>query len=307
LAQLHKINGDYELAWNIFDELMDQTDDEDSFLYENIVFARANHMSEQTVLQSSRAFLQYCSTFDDDEMESFIDEKISYIIDAWAELGYRYFYQYHDTEQALLCYEREKELSLTSSQSQSSYFNPLLGSCAERMADVYASNKDTEKALTLYKEALDVTRHDTFAIHVMTAARCMCKIGLYSCNYDPENFHLAFQHLIQGYGKPYGRDTIGKCYVFLARSLQCCERYEQAAKYAKQALSIFLPDPLLLERLIDDCCQLSVELHLSINGDSNNVPTKYELLNNRISLSDEEIKDMLQTTLDELKNELDNK
>ncbi|CAF3740449.1 unnamed protein product [Rotaria sp. Silwood1] len=222
LAQLHKINGDYELAWNIFDELMDQTGDEDNFLYEDIAFARANHMSEQTILQNSRAFLQYCCTFGDDETKLFIDERISYIIDAWAELGYRYFYQYHDTEQALLCYQREKELSIASSESKSFYFNPLLGSSAERMADVYASNNDIEKALTLYKEALDLSKRDTFAINAMTAARCMCKIGRYSIKYDPENFHLAFQHLIQGYGKPYCRDTIGKCYVCLSRSLQRC-------------------------------------------------------------------------------------
>jgi tetratricopeptide (TPR) repeat protein len=192
LAQLHKIHGNYELAWNIFDELMNQTDDEDNFFYEDIAFSRANHMSEQTVLQTTREFLAYCSTSDDDETKLYIDDRISYIIDAWAELGYIYFYQCYDTEQALLCYEREKELSLASSQSPSYYFHPLLGSCTERMADVYASNKDIEKALTLYKEALDLSRHNAFAINVMTAARCMCKIGRYSLNYDPELFTLLF-------------------------------------------------------------------------------------------------------------------
>jgi tetratricopeptide (TPR) repeat protein len=289
---------------------MEQTDDQDNFLYEDIAFARSNHMSDQPFLQNSHGFLQYCCTFDDDETESFIDERIEYIIDAWAELGYRYFYQYHNAEQALVCYVREKELTLASSQSSSSlssYFHPLLGSCSERTADVYASKNDIEKALTLYNEALDLSRKHAFLTNVMTAARCTCKIARYSQCHDPEIFHRAFQNLIQGYQKPYTRDTIGKCYVCLSRSLQRCERYEQAAKYAKQALSIFVPNPLLLEQLINDCCQLLIELYRSINGNSDNVPTKDELLNDRISLNDEEIEKMLQTTLNELKNELDSK
>jgi hypothetical protein len=68
-----------------------------------------------------------------------------------------------------------------------------------------------------------------------------------------------------------------------------------------------VPNPLLLEQLINDCCQLLIELYRSINGNSDNVPTKDELLNDRISLNDEEIEKMLQTTLNELKNELDSK
>jgi len=135
----------------------------------------------------------------------------------------------------------------------------------------------------------------------------MCKIGCYSITHEPGIFHRAFQQLIYGYGKPYTRDTIGKCYVYLSRSLQRCERHQQALKYAKQAISIFLPDPLLLERLIDHCCQLLIELHKSINNDNDNIPTKEKLLNDRISVNDEQIKNMLQTTLEELKSELDNK
>jgi tetratricopeptide (TPR) repeat protein len=286
---------------------MEQTDDEDNFLYEDIVFARTSHMSDQAFLQNSHAFLQYCCTSDDDETELFIDERISYIIDAWAELGYKYFYQNHNAEQALVCYAREKELTLASPQASSSYFHPLIGSCSERVGDVYASKNDIEKALTLYNEALDLSRQRRFLINVMTAARCMCKIGLFSPNHDPGIFHRAFLHLIQGYEKSYTQDTIGKCYVCLSRSLQRCERYEQAVKYANQALFIFVPNPLLLERLIDDCYQLLIELYRSINGNSDNVPTKDELLNDRMSVNDEEIKNILQTTLDELKSELDNK
>jgi tetratricopeptide (TPR) repeat protein len=266
-------------------------------------------MSDEEFLRNSRAFIQYCSTYDNnhDDDESFIDEKTSYVIDAWAELGYKYFYQNHNAKQALECYTREKELSLTDSKSPSAYFNPLIGSCSERMGDIYASNNDTEKALTLYKEALDLSRRETFVNNIMTAARCMCKIGCYNPNHEPKIFHDAFKDLIYGYGKPYTRDTIGKCYVYLARSLQRCERYQEALKYAKQAISIFLPDPLLLERLIDDCCQLIIELHRSINSSNDNVPTKEKLLSDRISLNDEQIKTMLQTTLEELKSETENK
>jgi tetratricopeptide (TPR) repeat protein len=292
---------------------MDRTNDPDNFLYEDIAFARSVNMSDQAFLQNSHAFLQYCSTStndnndDDDETDLLIDERISYIIDAWAELGYKYFYQNHDAKQALDCYAREKELSLTASKSQSSYFNPLIGSCSERMGDVYVSTNEIEKALTLYKEALDLSMQETFVNNVMTAARCMCKIGRYSPNHEPEIFHRAFLHLIYGYGKPYTRDTIGKCYVNLSRSLQRCEQHQQALKYAKQALSIFLPDPLLLERLIDNCCQLIIELYRSINSDDINMLTKEEILNDRVSLNDEQIKHMLQTTLEELKSGLDNK
>ncbi|CAF3679041.1 unnamed protein product [Rotaria socialis] len=307
LAQLHKINGDHELAWEIYNELMQQTDDQDNFLYEDIVFARTSHMSDQVFLENSHAFLQYCCANDGDEKELFIVERISYIVDAWAELGYKYFYQNHNAEDALVCYDREKELTLASPNSSSSYFHPLLGSCSERVGDVYASKNDIEKALSLYNEALDLSKQSRFLINVMTAARCACKIGRYSPNHDPEIFHRAFLNLIQGYGKPYTQDTIGKCYVCLSQSLQRCERYEEAVKYAKQALLIFPVNPLLLERLIDDCFKLLIELHRSINSNNDNVPTKDELLNDRKSLNDEEIKVILQTTLDALKSELDNK
>jgi tetratricopeptide (TPR) repeat protein len=309
---------------------MNQTDDVDGFLYEDIAFARSVNMSDEEFLLNSHAFIQYCSVQDnnnnddeddeddeddddddddndDDENEPFIDEKMSYVIDAWAELGYKYFYQNHNAKQALECYTREKELSLINSKLPSTYFNPLIGSCSERMGDIYASKNDIEKALALYNEALDLSRKETFVNNAMAAARCMCKIGRYNPNHEPELFHDAFKDLIYGYGKPYTRDTIGKCYVYLARSLQRCERYQQALKYAKQAISIFLPDPLLLERLIDDCCQLLIELHQSINNSNDNVPTKEKLLSDRISSNDEQIKAMLQTTLEELKSELENK
>ena len=286
---------------------MNRTDDADNFLYEDIAFARTADMSDQSFLQNSRAFLEYCSTTDShgdgDETEFFIDERVSEVIDAWAELGYKYFYQIQDPKQALDCYTRERELSVAATTSPCHYFHPLIGSCAERMGDVYASENDIEKALTLYQEALDLSMQATFISNLTTAARCMCKIGRYSPSHDPEIFYRAFQNLIHGYGKPYTRDTIGKCYVHLARSLQRCQRYEQALKYAKQALSIFLPDPLLLERLIEDCCQLIIELH-QINNDT---PTKEQLLNDRSTLDDEQIKAMLQMTLEELKNELQNK
>jgi tetratricopeptide (TPR) repeat protein len=268
-------------------------------------------------LKNSYEFLHYCSSYDDneddddddyeDESELYVNSRISYIIDAWAELGYRYFYQLHNPQQALDCYTREKDLSLTDSKSQSCYFNPLLGSYSERMGDVYASKNDIEQALILYKEALDLSMQETFVNNAITAARCMCKIGRYNPKHDPETFYHAFKYLICGYGKPYTQDTIGKCYVYLSRSLQRNERYEEAFKYAKQAISVFLPDPLLLERLIDGCCELLRELHESINKDNAHVLTKEELLKDRISLNDEKIKSMLETTLEELKNELDNK
>ncbi len=292
---------------------MDRTNDTDNFLHEDIAFARSNAMTDQVFLQNSHAFLQYCSNYDDDddddddEEELSVDERVTYVIDAWAELGYRYFYQNRDTKNALDCYMREKELSVASSGSQSSCFNPLIGSCSERMADVYTLVNDIEKALVLYQEALDLSLQETFVNNVMTAARCMCKIGSYRPNHDSEIFHRAFQQLLCGYAKPYARDTIGKCYMYLAESLQRCKRYQQASKYAKQAISIFLPDPLLLEHLIEKCCQLVLELYRSINSDSTDVPTKEDILKDRLSLDDEQIKNMLQTTVDELKSELDNK
>lgn len=289
---------------------MNRTDDADNFLYEDIDFARTADMPDQLFLENSRGFLQYCSTNDSDgddddegETELFIDERVSEVIDAWATLGYKYFYQLQDPNQALDCYTREKELSAAVTTSSCHYFQPLIGSCAERMGDVYASKNDIEKALTLYHEALDLSMQGTFISNLTTAARCMCKIGRYRADHDPEIFHRAFQNLIHGYGKPYTRDTIGKCYVHLVRSLQRCQRYEQALTYAKQAISIFLPDPLLLERLIDDCCQLIIELHQTNTA----APTKEQLLNDRLTLDDEQIKAILQMTLNELKNELENK
>lgn len=290
---------------------MNRAKDVDNFLYEDIAFARTTDTSDQVFLQNSRDFLEYCSAYDnddddddDDETDLFIDEKVSVVINAWAELGYKYFYQMQDTKQALDCYTREKELSSATGESQSRYFHPLIGSCLERMGDVYASEKDTEKALTLYQGALDLSIQEEFVINFVTVARCMCKIGRYNANHEPDIFHRAFENLIYGYSKPYTRDSIGKCYVQLARSLQRCQRYEQALKYAKQAFPIFLPDPLLLERLIDDCCQLIIELHHTINNDDNNMPTKEHLLSDRKTLNDEQIKAILQTTLEELENEL---
>ncbi|CAF3857564.1 unnamed protein product [Rotaria magnacalcarata] len=244
--------GDFELAWNIFDELIDQTGDMDAFLYEDILFARPDGISDIVFLENSYAFLDYCSAYDDDENELSIDERSSYIIDAWDEFGYKHFYQNQNTEKALVCYIREKELPVTS-QSSSSYFNPLLGSCSERMGDVYASMNDLEKASSLFKEALNLSMEETFVINVMTTASA---------------------------------------------------RYEQAVNYAKQALSIVLPDPLLLERLIDDCCLLLIELHQSINGNNDKLPPNEEFLKDRISLNDEQIKTMLQMTVEDLSSKL---
>ncbi|UJR12144.1 hypothetical protein I4U23_016321 [Adineta vaga] len=309
LAQIHKLNSDYELAWNIFDELMDRTEDVDSFLYEDIALARSDTMTDEAFLQNSYAFLQYCSTYNDDggdgdeEEELFIDNRVSYVIDAWAELGYRYFYQNHDTKHALDCYMHEQKLSVTNSRSKSPYFNSLIGSCSERMGDVYASENDVEKALKLYQEALDLALQEKFAINWITAARCMCKIGRYRPSHEYEIFYRAFQYLLYGYGKPYIRDTIGKCYMCLSQSLQRYERYQEALKYVKQAISIFLPDPLLLEPLIEKCCQLVIELYRSANNDNTSPPTKEDVLKDRVLLDDEQIKNMLQMTMDELESE----
>lgn len=312
------MNGDYELAWKLFNELLDRTEDMDNFLYEDITFARSTNMSDSVFFENAYAFLDYCSTYyinnndcdnddDDDNETSVLDtDNLSYVIDAWAELGYKYFYQIHDCKQALNCYEREKQLSLIISASPSSCFNPLIGSCSERTGDVYVSLSETEKALTLYQEAQDIALKTQFHIHIMTAARCMCKIGLYNSQHQPNIFRQAFQLLIDGFGKSYTLDTIGKCYMCLSRSLQRCEQYELAMKYAKHALSIFQPDPLLLEKLIDDCCQLIVELHRYLNNDSINIVTKEDILNDRVSLNDEQIRNVLKMTFEELNSTLDN-
>ncbi|CAF4541187.1 unnamed protein product [Rotaria socialis] len=92
------------------------------------------------------------------------------------------------------------------------------------MGDVYTSMNDLEKALGLYKEALNLSMEDIFVNNAMTTARCMCKIGRYSSIHQSKRFNRAFQHVIHGYGKPYTKDTIEKCYVCLARSLQRCAR-----------------------------------------------------------------------------------
>lgn len=286
---------------------MEQSDDRDAFLYEDIAFARCDDMSDSLFLENSYGFLEYCSAYDDDDADEdfMLDDRITYIIDAWGELGYKYFYQNPDLEQALVCYKRERDLSLAT-QSHLSYSSPLIGSCSERMGDVYATKNDFEQALTLYREALEISMAATFVNNVMATGRCMCKIGRYNSTHEPEVFHRAFQHLIHGYWKPYSRDTVGKCYVYLAQSLQRCIRYLEALKYAKLALSIFQFDPLLLEPLIEDCCLLVIELSRSINDDHNSIPTKEELLNCRISLTDEKVKEALQMTLDELNQELNN-
>ncbi|CAF3385934.1 unnamed protein product [Rotaria socialis] len=202
---------------------MNQTGDMDAFLYEDILFARLDGISDIVFLENSYAFRDYYSSYDDDENELSIDQRSSYIIDAWGEFVYKHFYQNQNTEKALICYIRKKELSVTP-QSSSSYFNPLLGSYSERMGDVYTSMNDLEKALGLYKEALNLSMEDIFVNNAMTTARCMCKIGRYSSIHQSKRFNRAFQHVIHGYGKPYTKDTIEKCYVCLARSLQRCAR-----------------------------------------------------------------------------------
>ena len=184
LAQIHKMNGEYELALNIYEALMDQIEEKDNFLYEDIVFARSDGMTDQDYFKTCRGFLEYCSKCEDDDFqddsdsddEMFVNESMECVIDAWGELGYRYFYQLGDDAQALECFTREKELSKSSSLMESLNSNPLLGSHLERMADIYASRNDSEKALQLYQEALEISLKSPFVVNRMATARCMCKI-----------------------------------------------------------------------------------------------------------------------------------
>lgn len=304
------MNGDYDLTWNIYEALMDQTGDKDNFLYEDIVFARSNSMTDKDYFKTSREFLEYCSGCEDDDFqddsdddsddEMFVNEKMERVVEAWAELGYRYFYQLGDDSQALECFTREKELSKSYSPMASLNSNPMTGSHAERMADIYAFRHDLEKSLPLYQDALEVSLKSPFVVNLMATARCMCKIGWCRSQHDPSTFRDAFQYLLQGHSKPYVRDTIGKCYMYLSRSLQRCQRYDTALKYAQQALSIFSRDPLMLERLVERCHEWIASLQRLKGGDAL-VETLHQ--EDRPPLNDEEIKRMLETTLTELKAE----
>lgn len=311
------MNGEYELVWNIYEELMDRTDDTDNFLYEDIVFDRFNTMREEDYFKTSRGFLEYCSNYDDDDFqddsdddnELFVNQRMERVIDAWAELGYRYFYQLGDSTQALECFTREKELLDNNSSIASANWNPLVGSCAERMGDVYAYQNELEKALAMYREARNASMKDTFVVNLIVTARCMCKIGWCNPQYDPSIFRDAFQYLLNGCGKPYARDTIGKCYMYLSRSLERCKQYKVAVKYAQQARSIFTRDPLMLERLVDRCHEWIISLQ-RLNSDNqvnNNVPIETDCQRDLSPVTDDEMKRMLQITLNELTTEYENK
>ncbi|CAF3871930.1 unnamed protein product [Adineta steineri] len=81
LAQIHKLNGNYELAWNIFNELMDRTNDADNFLYDDA----DNDVEDDNDADDD----DNDDHDDDDDSEHVDDERMAYVIEAWAELGYR--------------------------------------------------------------------------------------------------------------------------------------------------------------------------------------------------------------------------
>ena len=244
-------------------------------------------------LQRCYDFIDYTHNEDADG-EEFTD----FIPDAFAELGYIYWYKMQDADRALKCYHREMKLRVPMLRRTNCYvFNVLLGPCPERMADIHV-RRDKKKAIRLYQQACDECVDEELKIYGVTMGRCLSKLAQLQAEHRTDNFRKAFQYLFDCAGKHYTihRETIAKCYLCLAK---CQEPVRKAIEYAEQALFLFVIDPLSLEHNVDQCCDLIIDLHRKVRSPSMVVPKKDHLLQRRKvqEINDEHIERMLQNTL----------
>lgn len=259
MAQTYKMMGNHLMARNMTQNLLEEHDGINLYnLYSYITFAMPVLEQNYTPINWFRKTYEYLeyiredvssSTGESDDQSDDSDDDLrpldDSLSDAYGTLGYYFWSDTRDSENALLCYERE--MNLTRSRMIDTGDETIVVDLAgihQRMADVYYET-DVLKAIELYNQAINI-----YSAHKESnsaeLAVCWSRIGYVQTQTQLESFRRAFQFLLLPINSEIydlKLDEMSECYFYLAQTYAVSSRSdyrELALKWSQQAIHVYL-------------------------------------------------------------------
>lgn len=314
--------GNFDIAWRMHEELFEEMDgDNADHLHQSITFATPfleNDYNLNAWFRKIYDYLEYIRENvhkPDDEQEDSDDEEIepeNNLSEDYGLLGRYFWYKTHDSEYALLCYQREIEFikCKMNGKNENGIYIVELGEIYHRTADVYRA-VDPEKALEYYHKVVEIFSEYEESYSAELAV-CWCNIAQFRNENYSECFQRAFDLLVTRTSeKIYDLQTesIGECYFYLAKkyfNIPSLNQRQMILKWSEQAFRLYLMDDYdQSERQID----IYVQFLLTILSEENATVsyTKEQLIekwrpNEKHCplLDNQQIQQMLQETLSSL-------
>ena len=228
------------------------------------------------------------------------------LAERYRALGHAYWYLVYDKQHALLCYNRWKELLDED--------NEQLGTVLMHLAHIYFVD-DPIKAKSLYEQAI-VELAITEEICCVELAVCYARLR---CLQQRKRFFIRCFYLLMYIAdlstlQRENLEDVGECYFYLAKTYTAEESIIDkltARQLCEQALRLFLNVKLPTSNFRDmhDCIEFLLTLQ---EDDSKNdcfyrdkMANKNELLEgiyNQVSITEEQLKEMLDQTLNKFLN-----